>query len=139
MWPSFLKILHGLQICDPVSQKCDVVSQRGPVKKSKLKRTPFFRKLVHILGNWVTFSGNQVTFQRTRSHFQENWSYFQETGSHFQVVGSHFHKTEHISGKLGHLLEFLIPSYHKAFHKFWESRSHFLETVIFSGNWDTFS
>ena len=71
----------------------------------------------------------------------------------FRKLAHIFEKPGHISSKLGHLLEFLTPSYHKAYHKlqnnqnirrhfrkqvtFWETRSQFWENG--SPFWETSS
>ena len=105
----------------------------------------FFLRWI-LTGNWITFLGNWVTILGSWVTLLGNWVTF--SGNQVTLLG-----------KPGHLLEFLISSYHKAYHfwetglhfretrsQFWETRSHFWDTGshfgkpdFILGNWVTFS
>ena len=114
----------------PISWKCDLVSQDFDLVFWKCE--PIYRKCDLVSRNC------DQGFRKMWPGSQKMWPSYPKRGPGFLKIWI-FRKTGHIFRKPGLLLEFLIPSYHKAYHKFWKtgsffsdslypSRSHFQET-----------
>ena len=83
-------------------------------------------KAYHVFRMLNFNQGNMTWFPKKRTWFptKNEKTYFWETGSHDRKPGCYFSNPDHFFEKLGNLLEFLIPCFHKSKHIFFWKPSH---------------